>query len=314
MKERYNCITCSKECDYKLKNKIKIKNNGIDYFYNWRDTISPSMVLDESPNNIKFWIKKGYTKELARERVSQYNRSVSPLCKEYYQKYTDITDESIIDSLISNEQKRRSKRNIEYWTSRGKTINEDEKLVSIWQDKTSLLSFTEKYGDILGKKKYDNFVQKIKDTTVFDINVLMNNGFSKSEATQKLVDIQLAAGNARCSSGRFGIFEKSLIPILEHLKIEYVNKKAIKIDDRYFGSNKDYIQLDYFLPELNFNIEMDGRYWHSKRRQAKEDKHRDNFLNLIGIKVLRVDEYLWNNMKKHERINYIGEKLCVFVK
>ena len=32
MKERINCITCSKECDYKLKNKTKIKKNGLDYF------------------------------------------------------------------------------------------------------------------------------------------------------------------------------------------------------------------------------------------------------------------------------------------
>jgi len=312
--ERFNCITCSKECDYKLKNKVKIKKNGINYFNEWREKINDRIVVNESPNCIGFWLKKGYTEEFARTKVVQYNRSVSPLCEEYYPKYLGITDKSIVDYLISSEQKKRSKRSIEYWMSRGKTKNESLKLVSSYQDNTSLLVFVKRYGEELGTQKYNEYVHKIKSSTVFDINVLIDSGLSKDEAIKKIADIQISAGNGRHSSGRYSIFEASLEPILELLNVECIRKKVVKIDDRYDGRNRNYIELDYFLPDLNFNIEMDGSHWHSLEGQVEEDEARDCFLNLLEINVIRVDEYLWNSMKKHEKVNYIKEKICVSVK
>lgn len=52
-------------------------------------------------------------------------------------------------------------------------------------------------------------------------------------------------------------------------------------------------RVDIFYPEQNLVTELDGRKWHSARREKKRDKRYDNELNIEGKRALRLT---WEDM------------------
>ena len=48
-------------------------------------------------------------------------------------------------------------------------------------------------------------------------------------------------------------------------------------------------RVDIWYPEQNLVVELDGRKWHSSRRELKRDKRYDNLLNVSGKRVLRLN-------------------------
>ena len=48
-------------------------------------------------------------------------------------------------------------------------------------------------------------------------------------------------------------------------------------------------RVDILYPEHNLVVELDGRKWHSGRRELKRDRHHDNLLVVSGTRVLRFD-------------------------
>ena len=136
-------------------------------------------------------------------------------------------------------------------------------------------------------------------------NGWIKKGYTVEEAISRICEIQRKAHSQVRKLRRF---EKSLIPILDHLKLEYELNKMITLDDRYKGTNKYYLNLDYYIPKYNLNIEMDGDYWH--KDALEEDKHRDTFLTLLGYKIFRIKEKKWIDFSNEEKITFIGRKIC----
>jgi len=64
--------------------------------------------------------------------------------------------------------------------------------------------------------------------------------------------------------------------LLDFLKVKYEQQKRI---GKYFA--------DFYLPDENLVIEIDGSYWHQNRI---EDKIKDIFLLSNGFKVIRLNE------------------------
>ena len=56
----------------------------------------------------------------------------------------------------------------------------------------------------------------------------------------------------------------------------------------YDEINDKWYIADFYIPELNMVIEIDGPN-HSKSHQLKYDNIRTNFLNRIGVKVVRIE-------------------------
>ena len=56
-------------------------------------------------------------------------------------------------------------------------------------------------------------------------------------------------------------------------------------------------RIDIAYPEHHLVIELDGRKWHSGRREIKRDKRYDNHLNVSGQRVLRLT---WEDLKRDE--------------
>jgi very-short-patch-repair endonuclease len=48
-------------------------------------------------------------------------------------------------------------------------------------------------------------------------------------------------------------------------------------------------RVDIWYPEQNLVVELDGRKWHSSRRELKRDRRYDNLLNISGKRVLRLN-------------------------
>jgi very-short-patch-repair endonuclease len=48
--------------------------------------------------------------------------------------------------------------------------------------------------------------------------------------------------------------------------------------------------VDFFVPDRNLVIEVDGDYWHSFPEQIAKDQRRDAYLTKIGLRVVRVRE------------------------
>jgi len=44
--------------------------------------------------------------------------------------------------------------------------------------------------------------------------------------------------------------------------------------------------VDFYAPKTKLVVEVDGSQ-HMEREQAEKDKHRDNYLTAVGLKVLR---------------------------
>lgn len=69
-------------------------------------------------------------------------------------------------------------------------------------------------------------------------------------------------------------------------------------------STRSYYLLDYFIPDLSLAIELDSNY-----HDPIKDKLKDQFLNSIGIDVVRIRDFQLNTKSKlNSLIQYIKEK------
>ncbi len=85
-----------------------------------------------------------------------------------------------------------------------------------------------------------------------------------------------------CSLSCYRKFSGETIPemkirdCLTRLEIEFIQEKQV---DRY--------SIDFFLPQYQLAIEVDGVYWHQDK--AKDDR-KDKALNALGIQVCRISD------------------------
>lgn len=75
------------------------------------------------------------------------------------------------------------------------------------------------------------------------------------------------------------ILEKRVRFALTELQIPFVQ-----------GPDFHVAQPDFFIEQLGLVIEVDGRYWHSSRKQLRRDRIKDNFYQSLGLSVLRINE------------------------
>ena len=171
------------KCPTNRKNKIKTRFNGDEVAYNeWNKTqcsLSKSKMLErmseaeyieskrtlglqlsgKRPNDIEYWMNKGYSKKDAKGKVSE--------------------------NAINH-----STRRVEYWMNKGYSMQESIVKVSEIQNNTSLESFVSKYGNHIGTLKYEAFRygQKIKSKRSY--LYWINLGYSESDAVNKVSEIQ----------------------------------------------------------------------------------------------------------------------------
>lgn len=97
---------------------------------------------------------------------------------------------------------------------------------------------------------------------------------------------------------------------LDKLKIKYVYQFKAESIGRFY---------DFYLPEDNLIIEVDGSYWHSygllyeemtptQKRNRRVDKQKDHWALINGIPILRIWEHDINN-NPEKVISMLKEKV-----
>jgi len=100
-----------------------------------------------------------------------------------------------------------------------------------------------------------------------------------------------------------GIAQYILIQVCENFKLTSKNQKIF-----YDETNKKWYIADFFIPEINLVIEIDGL---SHKKKQKYDKKRTEFLESLGNRVIRFKNEELESFKFRDKIEEIlKECIC----
>lgn len=72
---------------------------------------------------------------------------------------------------------------------------------------------------------------------------------------------------------------------------EFLLENKIRYEFQYFLLGKYY---DFYLPDLNLLVEVDGEYWHRMQHAIKNDLEKHTIARDQNFKILRLTERAWN--------------------
>ena len=163
----------------------------------------------------------------------------------------------------------------------------------------TLNNLIKKYGDEIGTKKYQEYVNKQKLTKSWDYMVIK---YGEEKAKQinksKIPQNLLSKSYSDISQELFNEIDNIL---LNKLNKQYTTYFAVK-NNEYIIYNKEkhkYYCLDYYIKELNLCIEFNGDYWHCNPNLY----NKDDTVSINNKKYNVVD--IW--MKDKCRIDYLLE-------
>lgn len=90
--------------------------------------------------------------------------------------------------------------------------------------------------------------------------------------------------------------EKFVFYVLSTLKKTFQFQRVITVEESIYI-------VDFYLPQYNLVLEVDGKHWHSSPEQKERDAAKDRSLQSAGFNVIRVWE-------RDVSINRIDELLC----
>lgn len=195
----------------------------------------------------EFWIKKGFTEKESIENVSKVqsinsikHHSKRKHNKTYYKKINPIC--------------------IEYWIDKDYSINgaKEQRYSILKKCDITLTGFTNRYGELEGKKKYNKMLKKRKKTM-----------------SELIKDGKVGLYNGKAS-------KESLLYFIP-LKQVLINDYNIDNDDIYFGeeNNKEfylangksyYFLYDFTIRSKKIIIEYNGIRWHPNPNYMNEDE------------------------------------------
>lgn len=187
-------------------------------------------------------------------------------------------------------------------------------------------NFIERHGEIIGKQKWKEYVDKQKETKSWDYMV---RKFGKEKAKEINLSKVLCFSNfvnkygeeagpekynkwlASAKGIHWGyskMSQKLFLEIKNTLGINYTYYFAINNHEYPLRGDNFFYLLDFYIPELKICIEFDGDLWHANPSKFKasdkpspfsnktaeeiwlRDKQRQDFIESQGIKVVRIWE------------------------
>ena len=175
------------------------------------------------------------------------------------------------------------------------------------KDNVSKESFIERYGKEDGTGLYKEFINKIGCTLEKFIKKYGEvEGTIRYDKWKEGCSIKFGAWSKISQELFWQIFKK----IKNDFKIIYfaTNDNGIRNDNvnkefKVFYNTKNYLKLDFYIPEINFSIEFDGSFWHQKHILEKSgrfnDVERDTIIQnqLKDIKIIHIKEKAFNKNK-----------------
>ena len=310
----------------KLKNDVISEYScKIRYGNNWEQKQN---VLKEKVKMDKNNFIKKYGEDEGKKRWEDRNKKVvsyglEPAIKRYGEEEGKKRWEKTLKTKIqtmSERKKIRPYRN-------GRTLTEYQIKYGVeegykkWEDRNkrqkynlSLQGFIDKYGEVDGKMKWDDFVKNMSKTGLdsfikrygkqngkkrYDVYInIMKYVTSKEYFIEKFGEIDGEIRYKELMLKKISYFKDKYSKISQDLfwnifeQLEDKNCYFYELNNEYtFFVHKDniiIIRVDFKMG--NKIIEFDGDYWHSKPEQIKKDTLRDEYLTNKGYLIKRVKE------------------------
>jgi len=277
---------------------------------------------------IIFWTQRGYSEEEAKEKISQLQSANN---KKLLEKYTseelseilsckkNMTDEEYKKYTEQRIEKSKQAR-IEKFINQGFTKEEAIEQCKI--ENTKHLEKARKVERLIptqldywikkGYSKEDAILKVGERQSTFSKNKCIAQ-FGKDEGLERFKERQLKWQESykKTMNEKYGV--DSFVcadEFKKHLKITKPHQEIIDfIKSIYSGeilvNDRKTIypfELDIFIPEFNFAIELDGIYWHSGTNTKNRNIHLEKTIQCENknIHLFRILDLEWNNNLKQE--------------
>lgn len=254
------------------------------------------------PINIEYWIDRGYTVDDAKFQIELHLMNTE---RAYIKVYGETEGPVLFKKQKQKQGKFNSKRSVEYWVSRGFSIEDAKEHVRSSQNKFSLTICIEKYGESLGKQIFEERQNKWQTT-------LNNKPLSEIIQINKNKD------------------SKSVLYFKKKYGINWVDEycKRFNVDEDLKNivltcSTEDEI-VQYFINSVDFNIKRINKIIKSKLFQgffnydAKHilksiiAKYNININSFFGCKS-SINGIITNSTGEYEILKFLIEKNIEFI-
>lgn len=259
------CVICGK--------LIKKKNSVMTMIYVCSSACNHvrknNMPTRTSQLNICYWLNNGFTLNDATAKISEIQKLRSPRCLEYWQNKGYSYEESL--SMVSTHQSNIAKKYSKKYSKLDRQIK-NPKSPKYWikkgfspEDADSIIQKNNNTISLISYiKKYGNDVGLLKYNKLCQdrkVNYTLN-GYIKKHGEEYGTYLWHKKFNNRSNSKKADIFFKQLI---ENIKPTYKIYTAHNENGEYGVKSLatgHYYLYDFVIPELKICIEYYGDYWH----------------------------------------------------
>ena len=227
----------------------------------------------KNPSCIEYWLHKGFSDQESKDKVVEYGRNNSVRCVEYWLNKGDTEEESRkkVAEIQNNAEfidfeKRILPSNVEYWTNRGFSRDESILKVSERQSTFTLEKCIEKYGECLGRKRWQDRQDKWQNTLI-----------NKPDYEEIKIKRVSCFKHRKASKQSLLLF----IPLYKWLRKKGYTRSDMRLgitgSSEFLLNENGKIRLyDFTIISLNAIIEFHGTAWHPK---SEED---DNWKSIVS--------------------------------
>lgn len=278
---------CSEECKKyrkeQLPKKIGIYNK---LYYTSRGfteeesiKIISNLQKQNCPRCVDYWLKLGFTSEVAKNKISDLQKEISK--KNHADTY---------------ERQQKSPRSIQYWISRGASLDEATEQHRQFNDYSSLDYYVKKYGEEHGNKLCN--VENNKRASRNSLNGFIIE-YGEEIGTEKWLEKYTKRGFQSKIATRFFTELYNKLPTdIQALKIYF---KGLTEKEYGFRVDSSYFFYDFVISDLKYCIEFNGSYWH-----ADPAKYKSGDIIIMQGKNILVDDIWKHDYEKKIAIEQRG--------
>lgn len=152
-------------------------------------------------------------------------------------------------------------------------------------DKTSLKSFVKRYGDMIGKSRYNEYINNLRYRNSLNYFVEKYDNIEGKIKWDEYRDKTIFKKQkySKISQDLFWlIYEK-----LDEKQKDFCMFAELN-NERFIKTDKSIFFIDFVVK--NVAIEFDGSYWHSLENVKKRDLLKTSLINHSGYSLLRIPE------------------------
>ena len=141
------------------------------------------------------------------------------------------------------------------------------------------------------KKRITEYLDTVDKISLHDLATALDLKYCNVTHLVKQLDVKDKIQYTPASSS----YEKEIESFLLQLNVKYLHQSRRVLENG--------LELDFYLPDYNIGIEINGAYWHSSLFKDKKyhlDKSRAAMAQ--GIRLIHIWDYEWDNFETQEKL------------